>query len=132
MDVIQIFNDSYDRCNRNDEFLDIFYTKFFERGERFKRMFDGVDMTKQMTMMKASLLIIMLASTSASARTSVRVYALRHGKDGLGIHEEDLNIWFSCLLEAVASCDPYFNPHVEEAWRRCFEDGLQIMREECG
>ncbi|MGF1692135.1 globin [Photobacterium kagoshimensis] len=132
MDIIQLFNDSYDRCNRNDEFLDIFYTKFFEKGKRFKQMFDGVDMEKQTTMMKASLLIIMLASTSASARANVKKYALRHGKDGLGISEDDLSIWFTCLLEAVAICDPKFDERIDEAWRHCFADGLQIMREECG
>lgn len=132
MDFNQTFNDSYERCNRNEAFLEIFYAKFFEKGDKFKHMFDGVDMGRQMTMMKASLMIIMLASTSDSARASVKVYALRHGKNGLGISEDDLAIWFACLLEAVEICDPNYNENVKEAWTHCFEDGLQIMRIECG
>ncbi len=132
MDFNQVFNDSYERCHRDEAFLEIFYTKFFEKGERFKLMFDGVDMKRQMTMMKASLMIIMLASTSDSARASVKVYALRHGKNGLGISEDDLTVWFMCLLEAVAICDPDFSETVRDAWEHCFEDGLQIMRKECG
>ncbi|OAN13008.1 hypothetical protein A3K86_15175 [Photobacterium jeanii] len=131
MDIHQVFNDSFDRCNRNEAFLKKFYARFFLKDQKFKEMFEGVDMAKQMTMIKASMIIIMLAPTSASARQTVRGYAKRHGKDGIGITTDDLKIWFECLLKTIEECDPRFSDQVARAWQEAFADGLAIMQTEC-
>ena len=87
-------------------------------------------MQKQIKMLKASIIIILLATTSEAARDSVRVFGKRHGPDGIGATPLDYDIWLDCLLEAACICDPNYNPAVEQAWRECFSRGIAIMKEE--
>lgn len=131
MDIHEIFNNSYDRCNRNPRFMPLFYEHFFEKDETFRSMFTQVDMQKQMKMIKASLLIIMLAATSEQARETVKVFGKRHGPDGLGVKPLDIDLWFECLIDTIKECDPAYSQSVEQAWRQCFNEGITIMKAEC-
>ncbi|PSW05180.1 hypothetical protein C9I89_10360 [Photobacterium lipolyticum] len=74
MEFHERYNDSYARCIRNPRFLTIFYERFCSRNDNFRLMFANVDMDRQIKMLKASLMIIMLANTSREARESVRKY----------------------------------------------------------
>ncbi|MDX1302180.1 MAG: globin [Photobacterium sp.] len=94
-------------------------------------MFANVDMGRQIKMLKASLIIIMLANTSGEARESVRKFGKRHGPEGLGVNPMDFDIWFDCLLSAVQICDPLYDDEVKQAWHACFNEGMEIMKKEC-
>jgi hemoglobin-like flavoprotein len=131
MDIHEVFNDSYARCNRNPHFMPLFYERFLEKDETFHAMFAKIDMEKQMKMVKASLLIIMLAATSEQARETVKMFGKRHGPDGLGIKPLDIDIWFECLIDTIKECDPAYNQSVDQAWRQCFNEGISIMKAEC-
>lgn len=131
MDVHEVFNDSYARCNQHPRFFEIFYERFCLKEAKFRQMFASVDMQKQIKMLKASIVIILLAPTSAAARDSVRFFGKRHGPEGVGVSPLDYETWLNCLLETVSQCDPYYSPNVEQAWRECFRLGLEIMKEEC-
>ncbi|PSW21897.1 globin [Photobacterium sanctipauli] len=131
MDFHEQFNDSYERCLRHSNFFEVFYDLFFKRDEKFRQMFDGVDMQKQIKMIKASIVMILLASTSEQARESIRVFGQRHGPKGIGVNPVDFDIWLECLLEAVSMCDPRYNEAVKQAWTTCFKEGIAIMKEEC-
>ena len=131
MEFHERYNDSYARCTRNPRFLTIFYEIFCSRNETFRLMFTNVDMTRQIKMLKASLIIIMLANTSREARQSVRKFGKLHGPEGLGVSPIDFDIWLDCLLSAVQICDPKYNEDVKQAWHACFSEGMKIMKEEC-
>jgi len=131
MDVHEIFNDSYARCNQHPRFFETFYELFCQKDDKFRLMFANVDMQKQITMLKASITIILLAPISDSARESIRFFGKRHGPQGIGVSPLDYDIWLDCLLETVHQCDPYYTPDVEKAWRECFWLGIEIMKEEC-
>ncbi|WP_322784238.1 globin [Photobacterium obscurum] len=88
-------------------------------------------MSKQITMLKASIVMILLASTSEAARDSIRYFGKRHGPNGVGVTPLDYDIWLECLLTTVSLCDPNYNHDVEQAWRECFKQGIAIMKEEC-
>lgn len=75
--------------------------------------------------------MIMLASTSEQARESIRRYGKAHGPEGVGVKPEDFELWLDSLLETVRVCDPKFNDEIALAWRRCFNAGIAIMKEEC-
>lgn len=79
MDTHEIFNDSYERCQRNQQFFLIFYRRFWAKDERFKDIFKGVDMERQIRMLKLSISMIMLASTSDQAREGIRRYGKAMG-----------------------------------------------------
>ncbi|MGF1684528.1 globin [Photobacterium minamisatsumaniensis] len=131
MDFHEKFNDSYERCQKHDDFFDIFYDNFFKKDQKFRQMFEGVDMVNQIRMIKVSIVMILLASTSESARETIRMYGRRHGPEGINVHPIDFDIWFDCLINAVSLCDPLFNDQVKQAWRACFNEGIAIMKEEC-
>ncbi|KLV07000.1 hypothetical protein ABT56_07590 [Photobacterium aquae] len=130
MDFHQIFNDSYQRCQRHPQFFQIFYRNFWQQEERFQKMFENVDMTRQIKMLKLSILMIMLASTSEEAKDNIRRYARRHGPDGIGAQPEDFDIWIDSLLKAVKECDTHYNSDIDKAWRTCFKTGMEIMKQE--
>lgn len=131
MDIHEVFNDSYARCNQHPRFFETFYELFCQKDDKFRLMFANVDMHKQITMLKASITIILLAPISDSARESIRFFGKRHGPQGIGVSPLDYDIWLDCLLETVHQCDPYYTPDVEKAWRECFWLGIEIMKEEC-
>ncbi|MCG7587480.1 globin [Photobacterium sp. OFAV2-7] len=131
MDIHEVFNDSYARCNQHPHFFDIFYNLFCQKDDRFREMFAGVDMQKQISMLKASIVIILLAPVSDSARESVRFFGKRHGPQGVGVSPLDYETWLDCLLETVNQCDPNYTFEVDLAWRECLRLGLEIMIEEC-
>ncbi|WP_299018040.1 globin [uncultured Photobacterium sp.] len=131
MDLHETFNDSYARCNHDPNFLFLFYELFWNKDDKFRQQFANVDMQKQVKMLKASIAIILLASTSEGARESLRHFGKRHGPNGIGVDPLDFDVWFNSLLEAVEICDPYYNKEIEQAWRECFNLGLAIMKEEC-
>lgn len=55
MNVIEVFNDSYERCVLSEYFFERFYAKFWSKGESFRQKFEGVDMQKQVRMLKGSI-----------------------------------------------------------------------------
>ena len=131
MDTHEIFNDSYARCQRNQQFFFLFYRHFWSQDPRFADIFEGVDMERQIRMLKLSISMIMLASTSEQARESIRRYGKAHGPEGVGVKPEDFELWLDSLLETVRVCDPKFNNEIALAWRRCFNAGIAIMKDEC-
>ncbi|HHP0478353.1 globin [Vibrio campbellii] len=131
MNVIEAFNDSYERCVTHEDFFDLFYENFWSKGENFRQKFDGVDMKKQIRMLKGSIVFVMMADTSTDARDMMRKYGHKHGHNNIGVAPEDIDVWFESLLETVAQCDSDFDESVEYAWRHCFETGLTIMKKEC-
>lgn len=131
MNFHETFNDSYARCQKDPNFIILFYELFIEKDDRFRLLFSNVDMSKQYRMLKASISMIMLASTSAEARNYVKKLGKRHGPDGIGAEPLDFDIWLTSLLEAVKMCDYQYNSEIEQAWRKCFSLGIAIMKEEC-
>ncbi|PSU34058.1 globin [Photobacterium lutimaris] len=131
MDTHEIFNNSYARCQRNKQFFFIFYHHFWQKDQRFKNIFNGVDLERQVKMLKLSIAMIMLASSSEQAREGLRRFGKAHGPDGIGVRPDDFEVWLDSLIETVQICDPKFNDEIAMAWRQCFKEGIAIMKEEC-
>ncbi|MGR5065140.1 globin [Photobacterium sp. DNB22_13_2] len=131
MDTHEIFNDSYARCQRNNQFFFIFYRHFWQKEQRFKDIFQGVDLERQVQMLKLSISMIMLSSSSIQAREAIRRFGKAHGPDGIGVQPNDFEIWLDSLIETVQICDPRYNDEIADAWRECFKEGIAIMKQEC-
>ncbi|KHT58075.1 hypothetical protein RJ45_25820 [Photobacterium gaetbulicola] len=131
MDTHEIFNDSYARCQRNKSFFLIFYRHFWQKEQRFEDLFKNVDMEQQIRMLKLSISMIMLASSSEPAREGIRRFGKIHGREGIGVQPNDFEVWLDSLIEAVSICDPKYNDEIDLAWRQCFKQGIAIMKEEC-
>ncbi|MGF1688324.1 globin [Photobacterium japonica] len=131
MDTQQVFNDSYQRCTKDKQFFYTFYDIFWQKDEKFRRMFASTDMGKQIKMLKLSIVLLMLSTSSKESRELFNTYAERHGRGGLNVSPIDFDIWLDSLLETVAISDPLFNADVDTAWRACFQRGLALMKAAC-
>lgn len=127
MNWLETFNDSYQRCLLNDRFFELFYENFWTKGERFRRQFSNINMQKQIRMLKSSIVFVMMANHSMEAQKKIVKYAQLHRP--LGLEPNDIDIWFDSLVATVEEFDPKFDESVEQAWRVCFEVGLDIMKQ---
>lgn len=58
MNVIQVFNDSYERCIANQGFFDLFYKNLWSKSTSFRQKFDDVDMHQQVRMLRGSIVFL--------------------------------------------------------------------------
>ena len=131
MDTQEVFNNSYQRCLRDPQFFYTFYDVFWQKDDKFRQMFANTDMDKQIKMLKLSIVMLMLSTTSKESRALFNNYAERHGPGGLNVAPIDFDIWLDSLLETVAQTDPLYTDDVDSAWRQCFANGLAMMKAAC-
>ncbi|HHF3149386.1 globin [Vibrio sp. CCB-PB317] len=131
MNVIQVFNDSYERCIANQGFFDLFYKNLWSKSTSFRQKFDGIDMHQQVRMLRGSIVFFMMADTSNEAHKMVEKYGKKHASSDIGIEPQDIDVWFESLIETVQECDFEYDDDVETAWRACFNTGLSVMKREC-
>ncbi|MDW2453862.1 globin [Vibrio sp. 1249-1] len=131
MNVIEVFNDSYERCASDQEFFDLFYKNLWSKSANFRQKFDGIDMHQQVRMLRGSIVFFMMADTSTEAHKMVEKYGKKHASAEIGIEPQDFDVWLESSLETVRQCDSGYDTDVETAWRTCFKTGLEVMKQEC-
>jgi hemoglobin-like flavoprotein len=52
----------------------------------------------------------------------------RHSRQQLAIDPGWYDLWLSCLLKAVSENDPEYRPELDDAWRECLRDGIDLMK----
>jgi hemoglobin-like flavoprotein len=123
---IQIFNDSFDRCNRDPAFLDRFYDIFISSNDEVSEKFKNTDMDKQKGMLQISLSYMMMAHQNPRVLDKV---AVRHNANNLDIGPHLYSLWLDCMVEAVKRTDAQFSDDVEQSWRQMMQPGIDyIMR----
>jgi len=126
------FNDSYERCRNNPKFLHLFYDIFSDKDEKYRLMFESLEsIDNQVRMLDASIVLIFMASISEQAKISVKQFGKYHGPNGVGVTLADYDVWFKSLLQTVKLCDSEYSELTEYVWTERFEQGLNIMKEEC-
>jgi hemoglobin-like flavoprotein len=129
MDIDEIFHESYQRCNIDNEFLEDFLCDFCDKNPRFQERFSQVDIESQAKMLKASIILIYNAKGNAAVRSTVTNLAFRHKEMNLSISEYEFDLWVDSLISTVATHDPIFNRSIENAWRETLKSGLAIMKQ---
>lgn len=125
--IAELFNDSFERCNRNPSFMDIFYDLFLSSSPEVKEKFKDTDFVKQKRILSRSMLYLMLASISPNARAQLDNIAETHSSRGYDIKPRLYDLWYDCMLKAVEKCDPKFNDQVKEAWDVTLNAGIEYM-----
>ncbi len=121
---LQTFNDSFQRCTNDPEFLERFYEKFISCSTEIKKMFTNTNMKKQKKILLKSMAFMMHANHSPEALTKT---AENHDKHHLNIKPELYILWLDSMIEAVKLTDPYFSNEVELAWRVTMQPGIDCM-----
>ncbi|WP_234498132.1 globin [Vibrio maritimus] len=129
MNSNETFLNSYQRCRIGSEFINDFLDLFCDANPRFQERFQEVDKEKQARMIKASLILIQNASTTASIRNTIRNLAIKHKDMGLDISAKELDMWVDSLVAIVAIYDPLYEEVIELAWRDALALGVEIMKD---
>ena len=128
-DTIEVFHDSFRRCQNSPAFVARFYDRFISANPEVAAKFAGVEMRKQRKVLQASLLMVMLACQgNDAAQQYLGSIAARHARTQLDIRPDLYDLWLECLIETVAEMDPRFSDAVEQAWRQVMAHGISYMK----
>ena len=123
-DYLQVFNDSFQSCYGDPEFINRFYTAFLNSSEEVKSKFINTDMQVQRRMLRKSLAYMITANSNPQA---ISATAQKHDKKHLDIQPHLYKFWLDSMIEAVKQTDPTFKPVTEEAWRKTLQPGIDYM-----
>ena len=125
--TIKTFNDSYDRCNQDELFLERFYQHFVANPD-IARRFENVDLHKQAHILKKSLYMIMMAA-SRGVTENDSLHKLAHSHSQMNISAQDYDWWLQTLLVTVKETDAEFNLDVAEAWKQLMQFGIDFLKQ---
>jgi hemoglobin-like flavoprotein len=124
---LALFLDSFERCVKNERFIQVFYDIFLNSSEEIPVFFKDTNFTKQRRVLRSALFELV----SALARRSVDLTPLaalteRHRTMNIKPHHYDL--WMQSLIGAVAECDRYYSDEIARVWREAFQVGIDYMK----
>ena len=125
--VAELFNDSYQRCQNNPAFMDIFYDLFLAPSPTVKEKFKATDFARQKRMLRGSLLHLISAYMGEDAHIRLGVIAETHSASGYNIEPQLYDLWRRAMLEAVRQCDPRFDDQIKEAWEVTIKGGIEFL-----
>lgn len=124
----RLLYDSLGRCIEGGKFLDRFYELFVAASPEVREKFKNTDLEKQKHALKASFYLLFMASEGKEdGMANLDRIALRHSKSQLDIAPHLYWMWRDCLIQAVRECDPEFNMHVEKAWIKIANVGIDYL-----
>lgn len=130
---LQAVQQSFGRCLLNKvngaAFLDAFYDEFRASDPRIKAMFAKTDLRKQKELLREGLVkLMMFASGSGAARSSIEQLAARHDRQHLNVDPGMYHFWVSSLLSCVKKYDQKFDDALHKAWLEVLDAGLSVMK----
>ena len=117
---------SFDRCRRDERFMDTFYELFLSKSPEIAQKFSQTDFRMQKLMLRQSLLeMICFDRGMAGTREEIARLAIRHRE--LDIKSEMYSMWLDALCEAIRRHDPEYTPDVERLWREAMRKSINEM-----
>lgn len=125
--VIELFNDSLERCRHTPHFLDVFYDRLLAASPEIPALFAGTDFRRQKRLLTMALYVLLAAAEGyPEGMNLIGDLAKSHAKRGIPPAMYDM--WLICLVEAVGVCDPRYSAEIGDAWRQILAPGIQVMR----
>lgn len=123
---LEAFHASLDRVLANPDFIDCFYSNFFESHPDVATFFTHTDMKKQKRKLGASLTILTeLHDDNPGSEFYVGYLGRLHA--GYRIPARMYDLWLDALLASVSTCDEKFTPALEDHWREVMSQGISHM-----
>lgn len=122
---LQAFNDSFERCMDNDQFLDLFYQIFLESSAEVREKFKDTNMKRQTHMMIISLCRMM---SSYNRPEVLEKIARSHSAVNLNIAPHLYDIWLHALISAAEQVDPKFDAVTKAGWKEVMLQGINYIR----
>ena len=128
--VDEVFNDSYERCLENRDFIGRFHEIFVVSCELVAQTIADTNMSEQVGTIEAPLYKIMALRTvpPEDAASHFRKIGVEPGDTQQDIAPGYHDLWVKCLLETVAECDDRYDSGVKNAWTEVLADGIKVMK----
>ena len=127
----EIFNDSFERCKSNAEFLDYFYATFMNSNDEVKQKFAHTDFKKQKANVVHSIYVLMsLVANNASGAEleDMNRVAKLHNREHLNIGPHLYDCFLESILAAVKKYDARYDVQIENAWQKMMQHGIEFMK----
>jgi hypothetical protein len=127
--VDEIFNDSYERCLKNCDFIGRFNEIFVASCEVVAKTMTDTNLSEPVGMIESPLYKIMALRTVAPGEAATHFRRIgERGRMRQDIAPGFYDLWEKCLLKTVAECDDRFDYAVKDAWTEVLAGGLKIMK----
>jgi len=121
-----LFNESFERCLNDINFLDKFYEIFLSSSDEVCQMFKGTDMEVQKAILVTSLVYMSRAYNDDDPDLLLKI-AEKHDKNNLNIKAHFYWLWLNSLIEAAYFIDPLFDEKTEKLWKEVLQPGIDLM-----
>jgi hemoglobin-like flavoprotein len=128
--VDEVFNDSYERCVKNCDFIGRFQEIFVASCEVVAQTIADTNKPGQLGIIEAPLYKIMALRTVSpeDAALHFRKIGVEHGHTHQDIAPGYHDLWEKCLLETVAEYDDQYDSNVKNAWVEVLAGGIKVMK----
>ena len=128
-ETLHLFNDSFDRCISQSDFLDRFYDRLLDSSDEIAAKFRHTEFNKQKAALKMALYVLLFAyKWDLEGDAYLRGLARRHSRHDLDVRPEMYDLWLDCLLATARECDPLFDEAIEDSWRTVLRPGIEFMK----
>lgn len=121
---LQAFNDSFERCMEDDQFLKRFYRIFLDSSDEVKEKFTNTNVERQTHMMLISLSRMMSAYNRPEALSKI---AASHCSSNYNIAPHLYEYWLDSLVAAAVETDSQFSSESEAGWRMVMRSGINYI-----
>ena len=121
----RLFGGDVAMAGRGDVFFRAFYRRFLGLPD-VARLFAGVDMARQVEMLRKSLFI--LASYYVLGEVSPELKRIAAVHQRIGLSSRMFDDWMRCLLDTVAEFDPETDEATLLAWGWALAPGITYIR----
>lgn len=118
---------SLDRCCTDKTFFQRFYARFLLTSDEVRQRFQGVDMRRQESVLRASLyLVLRAASGLEEGLDHLADIGRSHSRKGYDIRPPHYEHWLESLLRVVRETDREYDDEIGRAWeavlRPCIDE----------
>jgi hemoglobin-like flavoprotein len=127
--ILQLFEDSLDRCNADSEFLDRFYETFLASDAKVREKFKNTDFDRQKKALRESLDFMLLAATDEDTgpQRHLKDLAILHSRSKLDVGAEYYDLWLDSLLATAKETDPQYSDEIGDAWEKVMMVGVSYL-----
>lgn len=124
----ELFLASLARCNKTDDFLELFYDRFMASSQKISLKFQFADIDIPKTMLIQSLELSANVTTGApQSLVDIRKLAFKHDRDHWDINPELYEHWLDSIVATASKCDEKWDDEIEEAWNRIMGHVIKFM-----
>lgn len=125
--VIDLFNESLERCRESRDFLDAFYDRFLKASPDIPVLFQGTDFRYQKRMLTISFYVL-LGAAQGHPEGIFHIQRLADVHAARGVPGKFYDVWLECLVQTVSEYDRQYAPEIGDVWREFLGPAIEVMR----